>query len=1386
MVEGAIFACQYGSALCPIVVQGDKHVMIQGHAAGVADDTTFAPQLFVNCSQNTNDGLCKFTGGQWVKEKQYNKMLLESSEMKCDLFQGKITCVYHGQQQSVTAIDIASFNKELTATLYSLFREGASQNIQKERIAEKFGVDSTKLFSNGKELPLGKKKRDVTVRSRSPLQVKAFKGKSELGGDLPVCWVLFRKEKREKTVKGKSKTVNELSELHFFESMGTPFSFTLDKPGTYFIEGMGNAGMEKYRHVAQRMKNGERIEMEETKGEKNQPPFYPNCTVRIDVLEKNDLLALAVGKETMNEKSEWAVKAGKPLTISAKLRFPLDKERDCLDYKVFAVTESSSQEVTDVLSCKLEGSELTFTPPNAETLYKVELYLHALKKGVADEKPLRTMTAKFIGVEDFVSVVTHNRHQDGVISFRPKTGLTFCVRLKGEATSDEVDLSKACWHVHRDGSKVWSGYNVHPFIYIFKETGEYTVSVDLAKTGVRAQNKTKAQCKVVIAPNEVKRVNAYSISRNFYVGCDYALVTDFKYPYQISEDGPFLFESEHIDKLLLKQNHIVRFTEEGKATLKMKLGKDGKFKEKTFTVSTPNVKYWEFCDSQKRPIANIGFQQPFFLHLCIPAWAQEEGAGKTVRLSLWLHNRPMNRRNAYERLPVKELTQPTAPDEKGEVFVEIPKSSNLWDYLKPEAWYQLWGSRYTGGGADLYFAVSDPISMPINDMRELSEGRQGYYFATWGKYLHVTHEERIMGYFAMDNRPLYSVQIFGTPVDIQLFLTNVPEVKRKRMRLKLFKNMGAKEPIMLKEFPLKAPDGDGGATQQVTITGDRLEKQLTPSHYYFSVFDGEEEVYTYPPVPIALKPLREVYGEKHEQQAENIQKTQQNRDLLRSLVQCLKLIHENNDSVVDTIANLSPVVVGENTRPEKDEECLCPNCNKDFTMEEIIQTCTINGKCKIEDLSKIKEALPTLNKYRKKAFINTCSRKAHFLAQVASETKFYQLTENFTYSIADLKKKKNCAKDAERLGYDDPNNKSVSLENQKEIANLMYANQYGNGSKESGDGWKYRGKGFIQLTFKSNHEKMQNVYNNEIKEAPEPSVDWVSNPEILVTPKDAMKSALAFWLGNRICYASEKTTDEALQHVTQIVHGLGEKEKIKKRKPYFLNALKALNVEACTKGEVEISGSRAHQTFDGTYSIAEDDETKAYIDVIVPKNRMNQGVLVVFDNTGILFKTYCLCRGNHRDRVRSSKKEKNSNGDTPTGLAKVRHNPKAHNGDVRYGNHGMLYLDGVDGEFKTATDNGRNGIAIHAGHTRKENGKGADEELKDIGKLMPTHGCVRVYNAEMKKLDELCTTLEKKGKTIECYVEDYDSNIVEVYDFYGLDLDDKEYPPKRDANGNIV
>jgi putative chitinase len=129
--------------------------------------------------------------------------------------------------------------------------------------------------------------------------------------------------------------------------------------------------------------------------------------------------------------------------------------------------------------------------------------------------------------------------------------------------------------------------------------------------------------------------------------------------------------------------------------------------------------------------------------------------------------------------------------------------------------------------------------------------------------------------------------------------------------------------------------------------------------------------------------------------------------------------------------------------------------------------------------------------------ISTVGRVAAFIAQTAHESGGYRaLTENLNYA-------------GDRLAVIWPKHFSdvdVSQyhRNPEAIANRAYRNRMGNGDETSGDGWRYRGRGLIQLTGKDNYTRFAQYAEISPEEA----------AEYLETPRGAVHSACWFWYAN--------------------------------------------------------------------------------------------------------------------------------------------------------------------------------------------------------------------------------------------------------------------------------
>jgi putative chitinase len=176
----------------------------------------------------------------------------------------------------------------------------------------------------------------------------------------------------------------------------------------------------------------------------------------------------------------------------------------------------------------------------------------------------------------------------------------------------------------------------------------------------------------------------------------------------------------------------------------------------------------------------------------------------------------------------------------------------------------------------------------------------------------------------------------------------------------------------------------------------------------------------------------------------------------------------------------------------------------------------------------------------KKFNITNNLRLAHFLAQCGHESGgFKAVSENLNYSADGLKK---------IFGKYFPGNLNESYAKQPEkIASRVYGGRMGNGDEASKEGYKFRGRGFIQLTGKAN-------YTNFTKFIGE---DCISNPD-LVSTKYPLASAAFFFDSNKLWSICDKGADDAtVTAVTKRVNGgtIGLPDRIKHFKEYY-NLLK--------------------------------------------------------------------------------------------------------------------------------------------------------------------------------------------------------------------------------------
>jgi putative chitinase len=193
--------------------------------------------------------------------------------------------------------------------------------------------------------------------------------------------------------------------------------------------------------------------------------------------------------------------------------------------------------------------------------------------------------------------------------------------------------------------------------------------------------------------------------------------------------------------------------------------------------------------------------------------------------------------------------------------------------------------------------------------------------------------------------------------------------------------------------------------------------------------------------------------------------------------------------------------------------------NFNFTQDKLA-ACLANAHA-AEWFAALSNSLPSHN-------IVTVEEVAEFLAQTAHESNNYtQLHENLNYSSAGLH--------ATFPRLFPTVESAVPYARQPEkIGNKIYANRIGNGDESSGDGYRYRGRGILQITGRSNYATCsQDLYHDD---------RLLTNPDLLQDYQGAVDSACWFWTKHGLTALTDQGN---FREVTHRINGgyLGESER---------------------------------------------------------------------------------------------------------------------------------------------------------------------------------------------------------------------------------------------------
>tara|TARA_R110000868_G_scaffold88724_15_gene247281 strand:- start:4712 stop:5311 length:600 start_codon:yes stop_codon:yes gene_type:complete len=193
------------------------------------------------------------------------------------------------------------------------------------------------------------------------------------------------------------------------------------------------------------------------------------------------------------------------------------------------------------------------------------------------------------------------------------------------------------------------------------------------------------------------------------------------------------------------------------------------------------------------------------------------------------------------------------------------------------------------------------------------------------------------------------------------------------------------------------------------------------------------------------------------------------------------------------------------------------------------------------DINKLKGHIPdaviaqlpdTIAKFE----LNTPLRLAHFLAQAGHESGgFKAVNENLNYGAKGL------------LGifkkyFPTPEKAALYERKPEKIANLVYGGRMGNGPEATGEGYKYRGRGYIQLTGKDNYKAFDLVVAENITD----------NPDLVATKYPLLSAAWFFHKNGLHKIADKGATEAVVTEVTKRVNGgtIGLPDRLKHFKEY--------------------------------------------------------------------------------------------------------------------------------------------------------------------------------------------------------------------------------------------
>lgn len=155
-----------------------------------------------------------------------------------------------------------------------------------------------------------------------------------------------------------------------------------------------------------------------------------------------------------------------------------------------------------------------------------------------------------------------------------------------------------------------------------------------------------------------------------------------------------------------------------------------------------------------------------------------------------------------------------------------------------------------------------------------------------------------------------------------------------------------------------------------------------------------------------------------------------------------------------------------------------------------------------------------------KYYVDTKIRICHFLSQIGHESGFVLQRENLYYTTIAA------ARNAFKTPFKGKTDAFVSqyLRNPEKMANYVYANRMGNGNEASGDGWKFRGGGYLHNTGRNEYQRLTD----------RTGIDFVGRPNLILEEANAVIAALLYWHDAKLNAYADKDDIDSISDIINI------------------------------------------------------------------------------------------------------------------------------------------------------------------------------------------------------------------------------------------------------------